>query len=163
MIEFVRLENDEKEIERMSAMATAIVREHFDPLIGKEQNDYMLSLFQTPGAIASQLAEGYRYYFVRKDGEDIGFTAFYPRQDAMYLSKFYLYRQERAKGYAHAMLEFVESETRKEGLQAVELNVNRFNSAVKVYEKLGFEIIREEKNEIGHGFIMDDYVFRKQL
>ena len=61
------------------------------------------------------------------------------------------------------MMEFVESETRKEGLQAVELNVNRFNSAVKVYEKLGFEIIREEKNEIGHGFIMDDYVFRKQL
>lgn len=163
MIEFVRLENDEKEIERMSAMATAIVREHFDPLIGKEQNDYMLSLFQTPGAIAAQLAEGYRYYFVRKDGEDIGFTAFYPKQDAMYLSKFYLYRQERAKGYAHAMMEFVESETRKEGLQAVELNVNRFNSAVKVYEKLGFEIIREEKNEIGHGFIMDDYVFRKQL
>jgi len=163
MIEFVRLENDEKEIERMSAMATAIVREHFDPLIGKEQNDYMLSLFQTPGAIAAQLAEGYRYYFVRKDGEDIGFTAFYPRQDAMYLSKFYLYRQERAKGYAHAMMEFVESETRKEGLQAVELNVNRFNSAVQVYEKLGFEIIREEKNEIGHGFIMDDYVFRKQL
>ncbi len=163
MIEFVRLENDEKEIERMSAMATAIVREHFDPLIGKEQNDYMLSLFQTPGAIAAQLAEGYRYYFVRKDGEDIGFTAFYPKQDAMYLSKFYLYRQERAKGYAHAMMEFVESETRKEGLQAVELNVNRFNSAVRVYEKLGFEIIREEKNEIGHGFIMDDYVFRKQL
>jgi GNAT superfamily N-acetyltransferase len=163
MIEFVRLENDEKEIERMSAMATAIVREHFDPLIGKEQNDYMLSLFQTPGAIAAQLAEGYRYYFVRKDGEDIGFTAFYPKQDAMYLSKFYLYRQERAKGYAHAMMEFVESETRKEGLQAVELNVNRFNSAVKVYEKLGFEIIREEKNEIGHGFIMNDYVFRKQL
>ncbi len=163
MIEFVRLENDEKEIERMSAMATAIVREHFDPLIGKEQNDYMLSLFQTPGAIAAQLAEGYRYYSVRKDGEDIGFTAFYPKQDAMYLSKFYLYRQERAKGYAHAMMEFVESETRKEGLQAVELNVNRFNSAVKVYEKLGFEIIREEKNEIGHGFIMDDYVFRKQL
>ena len=163
MIEFVRLENDEKEIERMSAMATAIVREHFDPLIGKEQNDYMLSLFQTPGAIAAQLAEGYRYYFVRKDGEDIGFTAFYPKQDAMYLSKFYLYRQERAKGYAHAMMEFVESETRKEGLQAVELNVNRFNSAVQVYEKLGFEIIREEKNEIGHGFIMDDYVFRKQL
>lgn len=163
MIEFVRLENDEKEIERMSAMATAIVREHFDPLIGKEQNDYMLSLFQTPGAIASQLAEGYRYYFVRKDGEDIGFTAFYPKQDAMYLSKFYLYRQERGKGYAHAMIEFVESETRKEGLQALELNVNRFNSAVQVYEKLGFEIIREEKNEIGHGFIMDDYVFRKQL
>lgn len=163
MIEFVRLENDEKEIERMSAMATAIVREHFDPLIGKEQNDYMLSLFQTPGAIAAQLAEGYRYYFVRKDGEDIGFTAFYPKQDAMYLSKFYLYRQERVKGYAHAMMEFVESETRKEGLQAVELNVNRFNSAVRVYEKLGFEIIREEKNEIGHGFIMDDYVFRKQL
>jgi ribosomal protein S18 acetylase RimI-like enzyme len=163
MIEFVRLENDEMQIAEMSAMATAIVREHFDPLIGRKQNDYMIAMFQTPQAIAQQLEKGYRYYFVTEDKRNIGFIAFYPKKDAMYLSKFYLYKNERAKGHAHAMMTFIESETLKAGLKAIELNVNRFNNAVRAYEKLGFEIIREEKNEIGHGFVMDDYVFRKQL
>ena len=43
----------------MSKMATEIVREHFEPLIGKEQNDYMLEMFQTEDAIKKQLEKGY--------------------------------------------------------------------------------------------------------
>ena len=50
----VRL-GDEAEIEALSRLATAIVREHFDPLIGKAQNDYMLKKFQSVPAICGQL------------------------------------------------------------------------------------------------------------
>ena len=154
---------DEAGIAEMSAMAVAIVREHFDPIIGKAQNDYMLSLFQTPEAIRDQLDRGYRYYFVREEGRNLGFLAFYPREGAMYLSKFYLYREERGKGFARPMMDFVIKHARREGLPSVELNVNRNNSAVKVYESLGFHVAREEKNDIGSGFFMDDYVFRLDL
>ncbi|MBR3349587.1 MAG: GNAT family N-acetyltransferase [Solobacterium sp.] len=161
-MEFVKLiEEDEKAIASMSKMAVEIVREHFDPLIGKEQNDYMISLFQTPEAIGKQLKEGYRYYFVKEAGENIGFLAFYPKGENLYLSKFYLYRKERGKGYARKMLSFVEEECVKEGLKALELNVNRYNEAVQVYRKLGFDIVRQEKNDIGNGFFMDDYVMCK--
>lgn len=152
--------NDEKGINAMSAMATEIVREHYDPIIGKEQNDYMLAMFQSVDAIRSQLECGYRYFFV-KDGERIlGFFAFYPRGDAMYLSKFYLYKNERGKGYSRQMLEYIKSETKKEGLSGIELNVNRGNPSCKIYESLGLKIIRSEKNDIGNGFYMDDYVYR---
>ena len=154
---------DEAGIAEMSAMAGAIVREHFDPIIGSAQNDYMIGLFQTPEAIRGQLEHGYRYYFVRLEGRDIGFLAFYPREGAMYLSKFYLYREERGKGYARTMMDFVIRNAREAGLSAVELNVNRNNSAVKVYESLGFAVVRTEKNDIGSGFYMDDYVFRLDL
>ena len=161
-MEFVKLiAEDEKAIAEMSEMAIEIVREHFDPLIGKEQNDYMISLFQTPEAIRRQLKEGYRYYFVKEAGENIGFLAFYPKGENLYLSKFYLYRKERRKGYARKMLCFVEEECVKEGLKAMELNVNRYNEAVQVYRKLGFDIVRQEKNDIGNGFFMDDYVMCK--
>lgn len=164
MSEFIRLTSaSSKDIEEMSHMASEIVKDHFDPIIGPEQNDYMISQFQTPEAIREQLEHGYTYYFVREDGRNIGFLAFYPKNDAMYLSKFYLYKNERGKGYAKQMLAFVEHETEKAGLCAVELNVNRHNSAVRAYEKMGFVIIREEKNDIGRGFVMDDYVFRKTL
>ncbi len=164
MTYFEKLEvSDQERIEEMSSMAKAIVCEHFDPLIGREQNDYMISLFQTPQAIHSQLEAGYRYYFVKEEGRNLGFLAFYPKGSDMYLSKFYLYKGERHKGHASKMLEFVKKEAGKEGLEGILLNVNRFNSAVESYLNMGFEIVREEKNDIGNGFFMDDYVMRFRL
>lgn len=163
-MEFKSLQTgDEQGIREMSAMAEEIVREHFDPIIGKEQNDYMIAMFQTPEAIRGQLEHGYRYYFAVNEGRNIGFLAFYPKSDVMYLSKFYLYRSERGRGYSRQMLDFVRQNAEAEGLKAIELNVNRFNMAVQVYEKLGFHVIRTEKNDIGNGYYMDDYVFRLDL
>lgn len=155
--------SDESGIREMSDMATAIVREHFDPLIGKEQNDYMLALFQSRDAIRRQLENGYRYYFVRLEGRNVGFVAFYPKGDSMYLSKFYLYRSQRGNGYSRRMMDFVIREARRESLTGIELNVNKGNSACRAYEHLGFRIIRSEKNDIGQGFYMDDYVYRLDL
>ena len=152
--------SDERGIREMSEMATEIVREHFDPIIGKAQNDYMIGRFQTPEAIRDQLERGYRYYFVLEEGRRIGFLAFYPREDCMYLSKFYLYKEERGKGHSRPMCDFVVRKAREEALSAVELNVNRDNSAVFAYEKLGFRRVRSELNDIGEGWFMDDYVYR---
>ncbi len=163
-MEFQRLLiNDEQGIHEMSRMAEAIVREHFDPLIGKEQNDYMIAMFQKSEAIRSQLEHGVRYYFVLHEGQQAGFLAFYPKDTVMYLSKFYLYKRERGRGYAREMLAFVKEKTIEEGLHAIELNVNKYNMAVQVYESLGFRVIRDEKNDISHGFFMDDHVMRLDL
>lgn len=151
--------DDEKGIIEMSQMATAILREHYDPIIGVEQNTYMLNMFQSVDAIKGQLDHGYRYYFVRDEGRDLGFIAFFPRDNAMYLSKLYLYKSERGRGISHKIIDFVSDEARKENLSSIELNVNRGNETVNIYKKLGFRIIRDEKNDIGNGFYMDDHVF----
>ena len=150
---------DNTKIAEMSKMATEILREHYDPILGKEQNDYMLELFQSKSAIAGQLESGYIYYFVKRKDENIGFLAYYPRGAALYLSKFYLYLSERRKGYSHIMLDFLKQQARSLGLKSIELNVNKHNDAILAYERLGFEIIRQEKNDIGHGYYMDDYVY----
>ncbi len=152
--------SDEGGIREMSAMATEIVREHFDPIIGKAQNDYMIGKFQTVEAIREQLAHGYRYYFVLEEGRRIGFLAFYPKEDCLYLSKFYLYKSERGKGFSRPMCDFVVRHAREASLPAVELNVNRNNSAVHAYEKLGFRLVRTEVSDIGEGYFMDDFVCR---
>ncbi len=151
---------DDSGIREMSQMATEIVREHFDPIIGKEQNDYMIKMFQSEEAIRNQLLHGYRYFFVSNDTQRLGFLAFYPKADAMYLSKFYLYKSVRGQGLAREMLDFVIDKTREAGLQYIDLNVNRDNSAALAYEAMGFKVIREEKNDIGAGFYMDDFVYR---
>lgn len=159
-IEFVKLDfGDMPGVSEMSGLATRIVREHYDPIIGKEQNDYMIAMFQSEEAISRQLKEGYQYYFVRALGCNIGFLAFYPRGNAMYLSKLYLLKEERGKGYSRLMVGFVIGKAKDASLPTLELNVNKNNGSIRVYEKLGFKVARSEKNDIGNGYFMDDYVY----
>lgn len=101
--------------------------------------------------------------FVQDDNGKVGFLAFYPRDNALYLSEFYLYESERGKGYFRQMLEFVISGAKKLNLNGIELNANKKNSACRAYESLGFKIVRSEKNSIGNGYFMDDYVYRLEL
>jgi len=151
---------DEEQIEKMSALATAIIREYYDPLLGTAQNDYMIKKFQSVHAIREQLEHGYNYAFVKANGEPVGFMAFYPRGGAMYLSKLYLRADMRGRGFSRDMLAYVKEQAEKAGLSAIELNVNKYNKTTEIYEKLGFVRIRDEKNDIGSGFYMDDYVYR---
>ena len=160
--ESVTLE-DTAAINELSALATSILREYYDPIIGKAQNDYMLEKFQSVRAIHGQLEQGYRYYFAVAEGRRVGFLAFYPRGNALYLSKLYLLRQERGRGYGRAMMDFVVASARAQGLEAVELNVNKRNETTRIYEKMGFRILRSEKNDIGGGYDMDDYVYQLTL
>ena len=159
-MDFVKLTTDDVNgIKEMSEMATAILREHYDPIIGKEQNDYMLKMFQSEEAVAEQLDHGYNYYFAKDEGQNAGFLAYYPREGALYLSKLYLYKDQRGKGFSRVMLEFLKEKAKELGLNRIELNVNRNNPSVQVYEKLGFTVAWTEKNDIGNGFYMDDYVY----
>lgn len=168
---------NEAGIRRMSALATRIVRAHFDPIVGTEQNDYMIERFQTPEAIAQQIQEGFEYYFVlppkepqRDDGtkkgtRPLGFLALRAQEDReLYLSKFYLDEEMRGKGYSHPMMRFVTRRARKLGCDHVTLRVNRKNyQAILAYEHLGFVRVGEVRTDIGNGFVMDDFVYELDL
>jgi ribosomal protein S18 acetylase RimI-like enzyme len=150
---------DKKAIENLSALAAKIVKQHFDPIIGTKQNDYMISKFQSVSAITEQIAMGYRYYFVEHNQENVGFMAFYPKSGKMYLSKLYVDSIYRGKGISSKMFQFIKQETMKEKLSAIILNVNRNNTEViRIYEHLGFCKVREEENDIGNGYFMEDFV-----
>ena len=163
-MDFIKLTLDDVNgIKEMSEMATAILREHYDPIIGKEQNDYMLDMFQSVEAVTEQLSHGYNYYFAKNDGTNAGFLAYYPREGALYLSKLYLYKDQRGKGFSRVMLEFLKEKAKELGLNRIELNVNKNNPTKYIYERLGFTVAREEKNDIGNGFYMDDFVYVLEL
>lgn len=154
----------QEELDEISEFATRIVRNHFDPIIGKAQNDYMLEKFQSPESIAGQIDSGYRYYWADCAEGHAGFVAFYPRDGKMYFSKFYVAEDFRGHHIAGRMLDFVRSETVKAGLDRIFLNVNRNNiDVIAIYEHFGFVKTAEEKNDIGNGFVMDDYVMELEL
>ena len=145
---------DEEAVKEVSALASSIVKEHYDPLLGAEQNDYMIEMFQSVPAILGQLEHGYQYYMVCNDeGEGIGFLAFYKREKDVH-------KNYRGKGLSREMLKFVADKTKEAGFASFELNVNKHNSAVLAYERLGLVRVGSEVNDIGHGYVMDDYVYR---
>ena len=77
---------NENDIREMSAMASSIVKEYYDPLLGAAQNDYMIEMFQSPHAIVEQLSHGYMYYFACVDDIDEG---------GGYILLFRIYEQHR--------------------------------------------------------------------
>ena len=80
--------DDDKGIKELSVLASAIVKEHYDPIIGKEQNDYMIKMFQSEEALKKQISDKYEYFIIKNEkGESLGFIAFYPRKDDLYISK----------------------------------------------------------------------------
>lgn len=157
--EKLNIENETK-VGEMSAFATIIIKDYYDYIVGATQNDYMLEKFQSVNAIYDQLKNGYNYYFVKVDNKNVGFLAFYPRDNSMYISKFYLEYRARNKGYSRQMLNFVTEKAKDSGLNSIELNVNKQNPSIAVYEKLGFKRLRAEKIDIGAGYFMDDYVYK---
>lgn len=152
---------DDVLIKELSALATYIVKEHYDPILGVTQNDYMIDKYQSVSAITEQLEHGYQYYIVSDDGGyKVGFLGFYPKEEDMYLSKLYLLKNQRGKGFSKEILQFLITKTRESGLSSIVLNVNKYNdNTILAYERLGFVQIREEKNDIGNGYYMDDYVY----
>ena len=165
-MQYIKLtQTDESLITTLSALAADIWKEHYDSIIGAEQNDYMIEKFQSASAIKEQLSRNISYYLVCDDSNSgIGFISFYPRETELYLSKFYLQKSQRGQGISKQMMDFVKAEARKINAASVTLNVNKHNTlAIAVYEKLGFHKIRDEKIDIGSGWYMDDYVYEYTL
>ncbi len=108
--------DDDKGIKELSVLASAIVKEHYDPIIGKEQNDYMIKMFQSEEALKKQISDKYEYFIIKnEEGESLGFIAFYPRKDDLYLSKFYLKKEERGKGTGKETFNFIIGQAKNAG------------------------------------------------
>ncbi len=163
-MDFVLLNgDDENKAAEMSALASSIVKEHFDPIIGSKQNDYMIEKFQSVKSVMRQISEGYKYYFVCLENKKIGFLAYRIDEKILYLSKFYLEKHYRGKGYSRNMLDFVKDIAIGSGAERIRLNVNRNNDAVYAYESLGFRRSGTQKKDIGNGFFMDDYIYEYDI
>ena len=149
----------------VAGLAHEIWYEYYVPLIGRAQVDYMVSKFQSSGAMAGQMREGYEYYLAERDGRPIGYCAVQPQpaESSLFLSKLYLLSDARGAGTGRVCMEFIEQLARRRGLNLLWLTVNKGNPAVKAYERLGFRIAADLVMDIGGGFVMDDYRMEKRL
>ena len=150
----------------LAHLAREIWPQHFTPIIGASQVEYMLEKFQSVEAVSSQIDSGWEYYLASFDNETVGYAGLVPDIDSkrLMLSKIYVKESARGKGLGKSILGFVERKCNLEGFNTLWLTVNRFNSdPVSWYRHRGFVIVDEVKKDIGGGFFMDDYIMEKKI
>jgi GNAT superfamily N-acetyltransferase len=156
-----------EDIEAVAGLAREIWDQHFTPIIGQAQVDYMLDKFQSVSAIAGQIREdGYEYYLVADEGEWAGYFALVGGEDggSMQLSKLYLKRSCRGCGIGRAVLAFIEEECVARAVRALWLTVNKNNAgSIAFYQWCEFVIAEPMVTDIGGGFVMDDYRMVKRV
>jgi ribosomal protein S18 acetylase RimI-like enzyme len=152
---------------RLVALADKIWREYFPAIITEAQIDYMLQRFQSPSAIEAQLTEGYRYFFIHPqlgatlEAEPCGYYGVQPRPQSneLFLSKLYVRHDGRSVGAGSFALTQCLELARTAKLKRITLTCNKHNdNSLTFYCKRGFTIIDTVVNDIGCGFVMDDYI-----
>ena len=150
-----------EQIAEVAALAKEIWRSHYVPIIGAAQVEYMLDRFQSEGAIARQISEeGYEYHLARGAGY-LGLAADVAGKKMM-LSKIYVREAMRGTGLGRAMVEMAEKRAAERGCLELWLTVNVNNAgSIAFYERVGFCKTGRLVQEIGGGYVMDDWRMAK--
>lgn len=161
MIEIKKAVCDE-DIKKIAELANIIWHEHFPPIIGMAQVEYMVEKFQSYNAISNAVNnDGYVYYMAYFEGQFCGYIGIHADGERILLSKIYIEKSFRGRKISKAMIEHVIKDNNPTSLW---LTVNRHNnSSIAAYKKMGFKVTDEQKADIGNGFVMDDYIMEKKL
>jgi ribosomal protein S18 acetylase RimI-like enzyme len=145
-------------------LAQTIWREHYAPIIGPDQVEYMLTKYQSVAVMQEQIDQGYSYYLLVYRGVPVGYLSLRLDAGAVFLSKIYVLKEFRGKGIARAAMNFVVSVAIRAGLGLIRLTVNKNNTgSILAYEKMGFQNMGSVVTEIGSGYVMDDFVMELEV
>ncbi len=158
--------NTSGDIHIVAKLAREIWQQHFTPIIGAAQVEYMLERFQSADAVKGQIDGGYEYYLAWLGNEPVGYTGLLAdaADGKLMISKIYIKQSLRGSGIGMSILNFIERKCALEKYPTLWLTVNRFNdSAIEWYKRRDFTIVDEVKKDIGGGFFMDDYIMEKKI
>jgi ribosomal protein S18 acetylase RimI-like enzyme len=154
------------DIERLSQFAGRIWRDHYRPIIGNAQVEYMLANFQSPSGIARQCAAGYQYFWILEHDLPLAYFAWIMTDEdqSLQLSKLYVDKNHRRHGLGRHIIQLAADYGLKHDLSLLWLTVNRHNqTAIDFYLGNGFVNTESLVQDIGGGFVMDDFKMVKQL
>lgn len=163
MQQFKEITNEE--IKTLEQLARDIWNEYFITLLSKQQIDYMLNKFLSKEAIQDQISnKNYHYYFIYHNNTVAGFIGIQIETEKLFLSKLYLKKEFRGQKLASKAFDFIESLAKQLNKSSIYLTVNKYNThTIEVYKHRGFNVILDQISDIGHGYVMDDYVMEKCL
>jgi diamine N-acetyltransferase len=138
----------------------------YSPILSQEQIRFMLDKFYSIDALESTIRSQSQLFILLKDQHGYqGFAAYGPLADQpeiMKLHKLYVRPDNHGKGYGRILIQEIKDRSLNEKKTSLILNVNRYNPAKIFYEKIGFQVIKEEDIPVGP-YWMNDYVLKIDL
>jgi GNAT superfamily N-acetyltransferase len=161
------VEADITDLPIIKELAYKIWPSTYGAILSEKQIAYMLASFYSDECLKDNVInKGHRFLLVKNDQKHIGFAAYehnYLNQLVTRVHKVYMLPETQGKGYGKLVFDRIDSIAIANKMNAISLNVNRFNTALRFYQKLGFVIVREENIALDHGYLMEDYVLEKKL
>ena len=155
----------DSEIQDIATLAEDIWHQHFTPIIGEAQVNYMVNKFQSHPAIKSQVENnGYEYYQIYSSHTLAGYAGIHPEEDALFLSKLSIKKDFRGQHLATEAMNFLINLCKERGHKKIWLTCNKYNAnTLAIYNHLGFVITDAQMTDIGNGFVMDDYILTYEI
>ncbi len=139
-------------------------RPTYDHILTEQQTLYMLDLMYNSLTLENQMNGNIAFFMVDLEQETVGYFALENIDDQIVkLHKLYLDPTKKQQGLGKKIIQYIQDWALTNQRNRIILNVNKNNSAVLFYQKMGFTIIEEMILDIGEGYVMDDYVMQLYL
>ncbi len=154
------------DVDTLVPIAHEIWSDHFKTMFDRESLLRLIEGAQSKKAILSQIEDGYQYFFIHQDDRNIGYFAYKIDQpkNELFLSKIYVYSDQRGKGIGRKVLNHLEKLSRNAGVRKIVLTVNHKNiDSIRAYEKWGFANLGPIKRELENGLVVEDIQMEKSV
>lgn len=154
--------NTDENFDSIRAIAKEVWPIAYGAILSQEQLDYMMEMMYSVPSLQNQAnAKKHRFILAKEDDNILGFASYefnYSKKPKTKIHKIYVLSTQQGKGIGKELIDFITNEAKTRHQKALILNVNKNNTAIRFYERIGFSISFEEVIAIGNGYVMDDYV-----
>lgn len=152
-----------EDIPLINRLAWIVFPHTYKELLSPGQIDFMMDWMYSPTNLHKQMTEeGHIYYLAFQGYEPAGYLSIQPEGEHVYhLQKIYVLPSYQGKKLGKLLFQQA-----IDGIKELHpapcqmrLNVNRYNTkAVEFYQRMGMKKIFEGDFDIGHGYLMTDYI-----
>jgi ribosomal protein S18 acetylase RimI-like enzyme len=157
----------EENFSSVRAIAQEVWPVAYGAILSEAQLAYMMDLMYSIPSLQKQVNEKQHHFIIAKEKQEPqGFASFefnYEGIPTTKIHKIYIYTHQQGKGIGKQLINYVANEAKKAQQNSLSLNVNRNNSALNFYQRLGFTVVNEVDIAIGNGYLMEDYVMEKPI
>lgn len=153
------------DVPAISSLAREIWQASYPGIITQEQIDFMLEQRYGVDRLYDDLEDLHKWLDqAYHNGRRIGFAFSEIYNGEFKLDKLYIHPDVQRQGVGGQLIAHVAERARREGYPCVVLQVNKRNvNAINSYKKYGFVVREVTVDDIGHGYVMDDFVMEKVL
>ena len=154
----------ESEIPEFRRLAEVIWGQTYRGIISDEQITYMLNLIYSHDRIAGHINAGNPVFAARAGNTLVGYSHVLLDAHHSKLDKLYVEASVQRHGIGRLLLAAAERFAIQSDCSLMTLSVHKNNHrAIRAYGKYGFEIVATHREDIGNGFVMDDFILLKDL